>query len=89
MIPPSPHAIGAMLIAMMAFWFFARGRVRIEIVSLVLIAVLAIGVYFFPIEHEGSYSGLEIAFGGFSHEALIAICSLMILGRGQIGRAHV
>ena len=84
MIPPSPHAIGAMLIAMMAFWFFARGRVRIEIVSLVLIAVLAIGVYFFPIEHEGSYSGLEIAFGGFSHEALIAICSLMILGRGLV-----
>lgn len=73
-----------MLIAMTAFWFFAHGRIRIEIVSLVLIAVLAIGAYFFPIEHDGSYSGLEIAFGGFSHEALIAICSLMILGRGLV-----
>ena len=73
-----------MLIAMTAFWFFAHGRIRIEIVSLVLITVLAIGAYFFPIEHDGSYSGLEIAFGGFSHEALIAICSLMILGRGLV-----
>ena len=84
MFAPSPQAIGAMLIAMTAFWFFAHGRIRIEIVSLVLITVLAIGAYFFPIEHDGSYSGLEIAFGGFSHEALIAICSLMILGRGLV-----
>lgn len=49
LIAPSPHAIGAMLIAVTAFWFFASGRVRIEIVSLVLIAVLAISAYFFPI----------------------------------------
>lgn len=84
MIAPSPHAIGAMLIAVTAFWFFASGRVRIEIVSLVLIAVLAISAYFFPIEHDGSYTGLEIAFGGFGHEALIAICALMILGRGLV-----
>ncbi|WP_039391169.1 hypothetical protein [Novosphingobium sp. MBES04] len=81
LIAPSPHAIGAMLIAVTAFWFFASGRVRIEIVSLVLIAVLAISAYFFPIEHDGPYTGLEIAFGGFGHEALIAICALMILGR--------
>lgn len=73
-----------MVIAAATFWFFANGRVRIEIVSLVLIAVLAVGFYFFPVERDGELAGLEIAFGGFGHEALIAICSLMILGRGLV-----
>ena len=39
---PSLHAAGAMLIAVSAFWMFARGRVRVEVVSLLLIAVLAL-----------------------------------------------
>ncbi len=81
---PSPHAIGAMLIAGGTFWLFARGTIRIEVVSLLLIAVLALLLYFFPVEREGARSGIEIAFGGFGHPALIAICCLMILGRGLV-----
>jgi di/tricarboxylate transporter len=81
---PSPHAIAIMILTVIAFWFFASGRVRIEITCLLLIAVLAFGFYFFPFEREGRYTGMEVAFGGFSHEALVAICCLMILGRGLL-----
>ncbi|MBX3431298.1 MAG: SLC13 family permease [Hyphomonadaceae bacterium] len=81
---PSLHAFGAILLAVVAFWYFARSKLRIEILSLVLIAAVALLLYVFPIEGEAAASGLEIAFGGFGHQALIAICCLMILGRGLV-----
>ncbi len=81
---PSPHAAAAMTIAVITFWQFAAGKIRIEIVSLLLVAGLALLFYIWPVEREGAKAGIEIAFGGFAHEALIAICCLMILGRGLV-----
>ncbi|CAN5770211.1 SLC13 family permease [soil metagenome] len=81
---PSLQAAAAMGIAVITFWLFADGRMRIEIVSLMLIAILALLFNFFPVEHEGYKAGIELAFGGFGHEALIAICCLMIMGRGLV-----
>ncbi len=78
------HAGAALLITLAAFAAFASARIRIELVCLLLIAVLALFFYVFPQSPPGRYSGMEIAFGGFSHEALIAICCLMILGRGLV-----
>lgn len=81
---PNAHAAAALAIAIITFWQFANSKVRVEIVSLLLIAVLALLFYLWPIEDEGANAGIEIAFGGFAHEALIAICCLMILGRGLV-----
>jgi di/tricarboxylate transporter len=81
---PSPHAGFALLLTLGAFVAFATARLRIELICLILIAVMALGFYLFPLVPPGRLSGLEIAFGGFSHEALIAICCLMILGRGLV-----
>ncbi len=81
---PSPHAGFALLLTLAAFVAFATARLRIELICLILIAVMALGFYLFPLVPPGRLSGLEIAFGGFSHEALIAICCLMILGRGLV-----
>ncbi|MEZ5955828.1 MAG: SLC13 family permease [Hyphomonadaceae bacterium] len=81
---PTLHAFGAILLAIAAFWFFARSKLRIEILSLILIAALALLLYVFPISGESAVSGFELAFGGFGHQALIAICCLMILGRGLV-----
>ncbi|MEZ5961078.1 MAG: SLC13 family permease [Hyphomonadaceae bacterium] len=81
---PSLHAFGAILLAVVAFWYFARSKLRIEILSLVLIAAIALLLYIFPIQGDEAASGFEIAFGGFGHEALVAICCLMILGRGLV-----
>jgi di/tricarboxylate transporter len=79
---PSPHAAAALILTVITFTAFANSRLRIELVCLLLIAVLALGFYVFPLQHPHGLTGMEIAFGGFGHEALVAICCLMILGRG-------
>ena len=81
---PSYHAIAAMAVTVAMFVAFARGRMSIEIISLLTIAVIAVGLYFFPLEGQSPADGLSIAFGGFGHYALITICALMIMGRGLI-----
>lgn len=81
---PSPHAIATMALTVIMFFLFAQGRIRIEIVCLILISLLALGFYFFPMAGETGTTGIEIAFGGFGHEVLITICCLMILGRGLV-----
>lgn len=81
---PSFHAIAAMIVTIAMFIGFARGKMSVEIVSLLTIAVIAVGLYFFPLEGTEPTDGLELAFAGFGHYALITICALMIMGRGLV-----
>ena len=81
---PSYHALAAMLVTVAMFVAFARGRMPVEIVSLLTIAVIAVGLYFFPLPGTGQTDGLALAFAGFGHYALITICALMIMGRGLV-----
>lgn len=81
---PSFHAIAAMALTVMVFIAFARGRLSVEIISLFTIAVIAVGLYFYPLPHTQPTDGLSLAFGGFGHYALITICALMIMGRGLV-----
>jgi di/tricarboxylate transporter len=81
---PSYHAIAAMLITTGMFVAFARGRLSVEIVSLLTIAVIAVGLFFFPLDGAKPADGLQLAFSGFGHYALITICALMIMGRGLV-----
>jgi di/tricarboxylate transporter len=81
---PSIQAAASLLVTIVAFALFVSSKLRIELVCLLVIAVLAIGFYAFPIEKGGTFTGMEVAFGGFGHPALVAICCLMILGRGLV-----
>ena len=81
---PSYHAIAAMVVTVWMFVAFARGRMSIEIISLLTIAVIAVGLYFFPLPESQPTDGLALAFSGFGHYALITICALMIMGRGLV-----
>jgi di/tricarboxylate transporter len=74
------HAV-AVLVGMVAvFVVMARDRLPITVISLCIIGALAVGFQLFP------YEGLAPTdfFLGFGHEALVAICSLMVLGRGLV-----
>ena len=77
---PDTHAIAAMLLTLLALVLFTRDRIPLELTSLGLIAVLATGFALFP------YPGVEPSdfFSGFAHEALIAVCALMVLGQGLV-----
>lgn len=86
MMPESlnPHAIAALVVTIGMFVGFARGKLSVEIVSLMTIAVIAVGLYFFPLPGTAPTDGLSLAFSGFGHHALITICALMIMGRGLV-----
>lgn len=73
-----------MLVTVWMFIAFARGRMSVEIISLLTIAVIAVGLYFFPLPESAPTDGLALAFSGFGHYALITICALMIMGRGLV-----
>ncbi|MEJ2408202.1 MAG: SLC13 family permease [Novosphingobium sp.] len=81
---PDLHAASAILIALAMFYGFMNGRLRVEIVSLLTIGSIALLLYVFPMPGQNKYAGLQLAFEGFGHYALVTICSLMILGRGMV-----
>lgn len=81
---PSIHAASAMLIALAMFYGFINGKLKVEIVSLLTIGVIALVLYVFPMPGQHANAGLELAFEGFGHYALVTICALMIIGRGLV-----
>jgi di/tricarboxylate transporter len=75
------HAIAVLAFTVVAFFLFTRERIPIPVTSLVVIVGLALGFHLFPYAKDGVEIGSRQIFSGFGHEALVAICSLMILGR--------
>jgi di/tricarboxylate transporter len=77
---PNGHAIAMLALTVIALFLFTRDRLPLELSSLGLIAVLAAGFALVP------YSGVDPThfFNGFAHEALIAVCALMVLGQGLV-----
>ena len=77
---PNVHALVAMLATVVALALFSRDRARLEVTSLGLVAALAVGFSLFPFD---GFESVEL-FSGFGHEAVIAVCALMVLGRGLV-----
>jgi di/tricarboxylate transporter len=80
-LPLNPHAIAMLVFTVIAFLMFTRERIPIAVTSLTIIASLALGFYLFPYPGTDGEFGPQQIFSAFGHEALIAICCLMILGR--------
>jgi len=81
---PSAHAVASILLTACMFYAFASGRAKVEVISLITIGVIALGLYFFPLPGALPKDGLQVAFQGFGHYALITICALMVMGRGLV-----
>ena len=79
-----PHAIAVLALLAGAFVLFATEKLPIETTSLLVLALLAAGFQALPFERAGVRVAPTDFFFGFGHEALVAICSLMILGRGLV-----
>ena len=78
---PNAHAIAVLAFTAVAFILFTRERIPIPVTSLIVIAGLSLGFHLFPYVSEGERVDIRQIFSGFGHEALVAICCLMILGR--------
>ena len=80
-----PHAIWSLALTVVALVLFTRDRIPLETSSLVVIILLATSFSIFPYKNEAEQVLDPISFfSGFGHEALIAVCGLMIAGYGIV-----
>jgi len=77
---PNLHAALMMATTVVALYCFAQEKWRLELTSLALLVFLTIVFALFPF-NDFDPTGLYF---GFAHEALIAVCALMILGQGLV-----
>lgn len=79
---PDPHGVAVMALVVVALVMFASSRIPLETSSLVILGLLVLGFELFPYTVGGETLHPSRFFYGFGHEALVAVCALMILGRG-------
>ncbi|MGB5605725.1 MAG: SLC13 family permease [Gammaproteobacteria bacterium] len=85
-MPPLPdhHALAVLALTVVALFLFTRERIALETSSLVVLVLLTIGFEWFPY-HDGTQVLHTVSFfSGFGHEALVAVCGLMIVGHGLV-----
>jgi len=85
-MPPLPneHALAVIALAVAALFLFTREKVPLETSSLGVLVLLTVGFELFPYR-DGAQSLRAIEFfTGFGHEALVAVCGLMIIGHGLV-----
>ena len=81
---PEAHAIAVLALTGLALFLFTRDKIPLETSSLAVLAVLAAGFEIFPLQRDGSHFAAEMFFHGFGHEALVAVCALMIAGQAMV-----
>jgi len=86
MWPPLPdtHALSVLALTVLALFLFTRERIPLETSSLLILVTLAVGFELFPYEGTGGTVHATNFFHGFGHEALVAVCALMIAGQGLV-----
>lgn len=82
--PPNAHAVAVMLLTVLALFLFTRERIALESSSLFVLVVLLVGFELFPFTYEGRALHATDFLLGFGHEALVAVCALMIAGQGLV-----
>jgi len=79
---PDPHALAVMALVVLALVLFTRENIPLETSCLAVMVILVVGFQVFPYESGGETLRAVQFFSGFGHEALVAICALMVLGAG-------
>lgn len=78
------HMWAVLGITVAALYSFTRDWIPLETSSLAVLVVLAVGFALFPYERDGRELEVFDLFSGFGHEALVAVCALMIAGHGLV-----
>ena len=73
-----------MVLTLVALVLFTREKIPLETSSMVVLAVLTVGFELFPYHANGRSLHAAEFFHGFGHEALVAVCALMIVGQGLV-----
>ena len=82
---PEPHALAVLALVVLALFLFSREKIAIETSSLFILVLLTSGFAVFPyVTSQGEHLEAVDFFSGFGHEALVAVCALMIAGSGLV-----
>lgn len=76
------HAFAVMILTLIALIMFTSNKLPLETSSLAILVLLAVGFYIFPFSEDGVVLDPLEFYSGFGHEALVAVCALMIIGQG-------
>jgi di/tricarboxylate transporter len=81
-ITPDAHGIAVLILTVAALFLFTRDRIALESSALIILILLVAGFALFPYEKDGATLLAPIDFfAGFGNEALVAICTLMMVGK--------
>jgi di/tricarboxylate transporter len=85
-MPPLPdhHALAVLALTVVALFLFTRERIPLETSSLIVLVLLTLGFEWFPYRDAAGPLHTVDFFSGFGHEALVAVCGLMIVGHGLV-----
>ncbi len=83
-LPDNPHALAVLALALLALLLFTREKLPLETSSLFILAALSVGFELFPFQVDGKVLHAVDFFQGFGHEALVAVCALMVAGQGIV-----
>jgi di/tricarboxylate transporter len=81
---PNVHALASLLLTALALFLFTREKIPLESSSLFVLVVLVVGFELFPF--SGAHGEVHTAdfLHGFGHEALVAVCALMVAGQALV-----
>ena len=78
---PDYHGFAVLALTGIALILFTRDKIPLETTSFIVLLLLIGGFQIFPYAIDGELFGRLDFFAGFGNEALITICSLMIIGQ--------
>ncbi len=81
---PNPHALAVLLLTVLALVLFTREKIALESSSLFILVVLVVGFELFPFSRGLEEVQPSDFFHGFGHEALVAVCALMVAGQALV-----
>ena len=81
---PGFHAYIVMALVAVALFLFASSRIPLATSSLIILVFLCLLFELFPFENKNGVLRATHLFTGFGHQALIAVCALMIAGQALV-----
>ena len=79
---PNAHALFLLVLTPIVFFLFPHDRSPLSTTALGLLATLVVAFSIFPYSGDKGVVRPTEIFANFGNEALVAICGLMVLGRG-------
>jgi di/tricarboxylate transporter len=81
---PNLHALSVLLLTVLALFLFTREKIPLESSSLFVLVALIVGFELFPFTSPFGMISAADFFHGFGHEALVAVCALMVAGQALV-----